>query len=92
MGKVLVVGAGGVGTVAVMKMAQMNDAFSEIMLASRTRSKCDAIADRIGGNRVQTAKVDADNVGEMIELIRSFRPDLVVNLALPYQDLSLIHI
>ncbi|MRR22601.1 saccharopine dehydrogenase family protein, partial [bacterium] len=86
MGKVLVVGAGGVGTVAVIKMAQMTDVFSEILLASRTKSKCDAIAARIGGNRVQTAQVDADNVAEMTELIRSFGPDLVVNLALPYQD------
>ncbi|MDM8004526.1 MAG: saccharopine dehydrogenase NADP-binding domain-containing protein, partial [Bacteroidota bacterium] len=83
MGKVLVVGAGGVGTVAVTKMAQMTDVFSEIMLASRTKSKCDAIAARIGGNRVQTARVDADNFSEMTELIRSFGPDLVVNLALP---------
>ena len=65
MGKVLVVGAGGVGTVAVIKMAQMTDVFSEIMLASRTKSKCDTIADRVGGNRVQTARVDADNAAEM---------------------------
>ncbi|TNF40777.1 MAG: saccharopine dehydrogenase family protein, partial [Bacteroidetes bacterium] len=72
MGKVLVVGAGGVGTVAVTKMAHMPDVFKEIMLASRTKSKCDAVAERIGGNRVQTARVDADNVNEMITLIRSF--------------------
>ena len=90
MGKVLVVGAGGVGTVAVIKMAQQPDVFEEIMLASRTRSKCDAIAKRIGGNRIQTARVDADNVAEMTELIRSFGPDLVVNLALPYQDLNIM--
>jgi saccharopine dehydrogenase (NAD+, L-lysine-forming) len=90
MGKVLVVGAGGVGTVAVIKMAGMPEVFDEIMLASRTKSKCDAIAERIGGNRVQTARVDADNVHEMAELIRSFGPDLVVNLALPYQDLHLM--
>jgi saccharopine dehydrogenase (NAD+, L-lysine-forming) len=90
MGKVLVVGAGGVGTVAVIKMAGMPEVFDEIMLASRTKSKCDAITERIGGNRVQTARVDADNVHEMAELIRSFGPDLVVNLALPYQDLHLM--
>ncbi|MFO7619690.1 MAG: saccharopine dehydrogenase family protein [Bacteroidales bacterium] len=90
MGKVLVVGAGGVGTVAVIKMAGMPEVFDEIMLASRTKSKCDAIADRIGGNRVQTARVDADNVQEMAGLIRSFGPDLVVNLALPYQDLNIM--
>jgi saccharopine dehydrogenase (NAD+, L-lysine forming) len=64
MGKVLVVGAGGVGTVAVTKMAGMPEVFDQIMLASRTKSKCDAIAERIGGNRIQTARVDADNVGD----------------------------
>ncbi|MFZ2286597.1 MAG: saccharopine dehydrogenase family protein [Bacteroidales bacterium] len=90
MGKVLVVGAGGVGTVTVTKMAQLPKVFDEIMLASRTKSKCDAIAERTGGNRVQTAKVDADNVREMVQLIRSFGPDLVVNLALPYQDLHIM--
>ena len=90
MGKVLVVGAGGVGTVAVTKMAGMPDVFDRIMLASRTKSKCDAIAERIGGNRIQTARVDADNLSEMTELIRSFGPDLVVNLALPYQDLNIM--
>ncbi len=90
MGKVLVVGAGGVGTVAVIKMAGMPEVFDEIMLASRTKSKCDAVAERIGGNRVQTARVDADNIQEMAELIRSFGPDLVVNLALPYQDLHIM--
>ena len=62
MGKVLVVGAGGVGTVVVHKMASQPDVFSEILLASRTKSKCDALARKIGNNRIQTAKVDADNV------------------------------
>ena len=90
MGKVLVIGAGGVGTVVVNTMARLPEVFSEIMLASRTRSKCDTIAERIGKNRVQTAQVDADNVPELTDLIRSYKPDLVVNVALPYQDLHIM--
>ena len=90
MGKVLVIGAGGVGTVVVHKMAGLPDVFSEIMLASRTKSKCDVIARKIGDNRIQTAQVDADNVPELVELINEFKPDLVVNVALPYQDLTIM--
>jgi saccharopine dehydrogenase (NAD+, L-lysine-forming) len=90
MGKVLVIGAGGVGTVVVNTMARLPEVFDEIILASRTRSKCDAIAERIGKDRVQTAQVDADNVPELTNLIRSFKPDLVVNVALPYQDLHIM--
>ena len=90
MGKVLVIGAGGVGTVVVNTMARLPEVFEEIMLASRTRSKCDAIAERIGKNRVQTARVDADNVPELTDLLRSYKPDLVVNVALPYQDLHIM--
>jgi saccharopine dehydrogenase (NAD+, L-lysine forming) len=90
MGKVLVIGAGGVGTVVVNTMARLPEVFTEIMLASRTKAKCDIIAERIGKNRVQTAQVDADNVPELTNLIRSFKPDLVVNVALPYQDLHIM--
>jgi len=90
MGKVLVIGAGGVGTVVVHKMASLPDVFTEIMLASRTKSKCDAIAQKIGKNRIVTAQVDADNVPQLVSLIRSFKPDLVVNVALPYQDLHIM--
>jgi saccharopine dehydrogenase (NAD+, L-lysine-forming) len=90
MGKVLVIGAGGVGTVVVNTMARHPEIFTEIMLASRTRSKCDIIAERIGKNRVQTAQVDADHVPELTNLIRSYKPDLVVNVALPYQDLHIM--
>jgi len=90
MGKVLIIGAGGVGTVVANKMASIPEVFTEIMLASRTKSKCNAIAEKIGGNRIQTAQVDADNVPELVELIRSFQPDLVVNVALPYQDLTIM--
>lgn len=90
MGKVLVIGAGGVGTVVAVKMASLPSVFSDIMLASRTKSKCDAIAARVGRNRIKTAGVDADNVPELVRLIRSFNPDLVVNVALPYQDLHIM--
>ena len=90
MGKVLLIGAGGVGTVVARKMAEMPEVFGEIMLASRTRSKCDAIAKAAGGNRIKTAQVDAENVPELANLIRSFKPDLVVNVALPYQDLTIM--
>ncbi len=90
MGKVLIIGAGGVGTVVAHKMAGLPEVFSEIMLASRTKSKCDAIAEKIGGNRIQTAQVDADNVPELVDLINNFQPDLVVNVALPYQDLTIM--
>ncbi|MDR1381933.1 MAG: saccharopine dehydrogenase family protein [Tannerella sp.] len=90
MSRILVIGAGGVSTVAVKKMAMNADVFTDIMLASRTKSKCDRIAAGIGDVAVRTAQVDADNVGELLELFESFRPELVVNLALPYQDLSIM--
>lgn len=90
MAKVMIIGAGGVGTVVAHKMAALPEVFSEIMLASRTKSKCDDIARKIGGNRIKTAQVDADNVPQLVALIRSFKPDLVVNVALPYQDLTIM--
>ncbi|MCA1756423.1 MAG: saccharopine dehydrogenase family protein [Bacteroidales bacterium] len=90
MGKVLIIGAGGVGTVVAVKMASLPHIFSDIMLASRTLEKCEAIARRVGGNRIKTARVDADNVPELVSLIRSYKPDIVVNVALPYQDLHIM--
>ena len=90
MGRVLIIGAGGVGTVVARKMADNSDIFTNILLASRTKSKCDDIAKAIGGNRIQTAQVDANKVPELVELIRSFKPDIVVNVALPYQDLTIM--
>jgi len=90
MGKVLVIGAGGVGTVVVHKMASLPEVFTEIMLASRTKSKCDAIAKKLGKNRIKTAQVNADDVPQLVNLIRSFKPDIVVNVALPYQDLHIM--
>lgn len=90
MGKVLIIGAGGVGTVVAHKVAQNPDVFTDILLASRTKSKCDAIADAIGGGRIKTARVDADNVQELIALMNDFKPELVINVALPYQDLTIM--
>ncbi len=90
MGKVLIIGAGGVGTVVAHKIAQNPDMFTEIVLASRTQSKCDAIADAIGGNRIVTDRVDADKVEDLVSLFKKHKPDIVVNVALPYQDLTIM--
>lgn len=97
MSKVLVIGAGGVGSVAVHKMAQMANMhpgiFSEIHLASRTVSKCDAIADSVKARTGQTVAIyaiDAEDVPALTALIRRIGPRLVVNLALPYQDLTIM--
>jgi len=93
MSKVLVIGAGGVGSVAVHKMAMNADIFSEIHLASRTVSKCEAIAESVKtrtGVTVQTYALDADDIGATTALIHRVQPKLVVNLALPYQDLAIM--
>ena len=97
MSKVLVVGAGGVSSVAVHKMAQLiesgNGPFSEILLASRTVSKCEDIAQSVlqrTGVSVKVTQIDADDVPAMTALIESAKPTLVVNLALPYQDLPIM--
>ncbi|MBP5260116.1 MAG: saccharopine dehydrogenase family protein [Paludibacteraceae bacterium] len=93
MSKVLIIGAGGVGTVVVHKVAQNADVFTEIVLASRTRSKCDAIAAEIQkryGVRITTDQVDADQVSELVALFRRHQPKLVINVALPYQDLAIM--
>lgn len=90
MSRVLIIGAGGVGRVVTHKCAQLPEVFSDIWLASRTQSKCDVIANEIGGGRVQTAQVDADNVPELVALIRRIEPKMVINVALPYQDLTIM--
>ena len=90
MSRVLIIGAGGVGAVVAFKCASVPEVFTDIMLASRRKAKCDKIAQSIGDNRIQTAQVDADNVEEVVALINSFKPDLLINVALPYQDLSLM--
>jgi saccharopine dehydrogenase (NAD+, L-lysine-forming) len=93
MGKVLIIGAGGVARVTAFKCAQLPEVFTEFMIASRTKSKCDVIAQDIKKkyNRdVATAQIDAENVPELVKLIQSYKPDLVINLALPYQDLPIM--
>ena len=90
MGKVLIIGAGGVATVAAHKVAKNTDVFSEIMIASRTKSKCDTIVKAIGRPDIKTAQVDADSVEQLCALFNEFKPDLVMNLALPYQDLTIM--
>ena len=94
MGKVMIIGAGGVGTVVAHKCAQHPEVFSEIVLASRTLSKCDAIAEQVaqrtGHKSIVTDRVDADVVPELCELFRRHRPELVINVALPYQDLTIM--
>jgi len=91
--KVLIVGAGGVGRVAAFKCAAQVETFGEIMIASRTERKCEEIAGDIQNRlcrQVRTATVDADNTSELVALIREFQPDIVMNLALPYQDLTIM--
>jgi saccharopine dehydrogenase (NAD+, L-lysine forming) len=93
MSRVLIVGAGGVGNVVVHKCAQAKETFTDILLASRTIERCHRIAktvEELEQRTIQTAAVDADNVEQMRRLIRAFRPDLVLNVALPYQDLPIM--
>ena len=90
MGRVLIIGAGGVATVAAHKVAQNTDVFNEIMIASRTKAKCDAIVKAIGNPNIKTAKVDADSLEELVQLLSDYKPDIVMNLALPYQDLTIM--
>jgi len=89
MSRVLIIGAGGVGGVVTHKCAQMKDVFTDICLASRTESKCKGVAAQLK-RAIQTARVDADNPQEVIRLIKKFNPDILINVALPYQDLSIM--
>lgn len=89
MSKVMIIGAGGVGGVVAHKCAQLADTFSEIVLASRTVAKCEAIAAQLS-RPVKTVQVDADNVPELVALLRVEQPFLVINVALPYQDLTIM--
>src|SRR5689334_25138583 len=89
MSKVLIVGAGGVGQVVAHKCAQRPEIFSEITLASRTEAKCKAIARQIK-RKIRTAQVDADKLPQMVKLIKRVKPALVINVALPYQDLHIM--
>jgi saccharopine dehydrogenase (NAD+, L-lysine forming) len=94
MSKVMIIGAGGVGRVVAYKCAQHPEVFSEILMASRTKAKCDAIIADVkrdtGHPNLSTAGVDAENVPELVKLIRSFQPKMVIHVALPYQDLTIM--
>lgn len=90
MAKVIIIGTGGVGTVVAHKCAQHPEVFSEIVLASRTLSKCRALAERIGKPNVTADSVDADSVDQLVELFNRHKPDMVINVALPYQDLTIM--
>ena len=90
MAKVVIIGCGGVGTVVAHKCAQNHDVFSKIIIASRTQSKCDAVARVINKPWVSTDRVDADNVDDVVALFERHKPDLVINVALPYQDLTIM--
>lgn len=96
LAKALIIGAGGVSNVVCHKCAQNSQVFPEFMIASRTKSKCDAIKENIeqsayaGRSIITTAQVDADDVDALIALIEDYQPDIVINVALPYQDLTIM--
>lgn len=93
MNKVLIIGCGGVASVVIAKCCQHPDIYNEIMIASRTKSKCDALKERLQPTTktiIHTAKVDADNVDELVKLMKEFKPSLCINVALPYQDLTIM--
>jgi carboxyaminopropylagmatine dehydrogenase len=93
MHKVLIIGAGGVGGVVAHKCAAATDVFSGVLLASRTVARCDKLKAEIqelGGRAIETAQVDADDVPRLTALLRDYQPKLVINVALPYQDLHIM--
>lgn len=93
MNKVLVIGCGGVASVAIKKCCQVSEVFTDLCIASRTKANCDRLAAELEGKtatRITTAQVDADDVQQVIDLINRYQPDLVMNIALPYQDLTIM--
>lgn len=94
MSKVLMIGAGGVATVAAFKIVQNSDVFTEFMIASRRKQKCDDLVAAIKAKGykadIKTAQVDADDVEQLKALFNDYKPELVINLALPYQDLTIM--
>lgn len=95
MGKALIIGCGGVASVAIYKCCQNSEVFEDIMIASRTKSKCDALKEKLdkmygGKTKISTAQVDADKVEELVALMKAYKPDICINLALPYQDLTIM--
>lgn len=92
MSRAMIIGAGGVARVCAYKCVENSEVFSHLMIASRTKSKCDQLKAELDGRgtEIETAQVDADNVPELVELINQYKPELVINLALPYQDLTIM--
>ena len=93
MSKALIIGAGGVAGVVIHKCCQNSEVFSEICIASRTKSKCDKFKEELEEKtetKISTAQVDADSVSELVALINREKPDIVINVALPYQDLTIM--
>ena len=93
MSRLLVIGCGGVASVAIQKCCQNSKVFTELCIASRTKEKCDALKEKIQDKTdtvITTAKVDADSKEELVALINSYKPDAVLNVALPYQDLTVM--
>ena len=93
MAKVIIIGAGGVGSVVAHKCAQLPEVFTDITLASRTVSKCEAIAASVlekTGTQIKTAQIDADDVAALSDYLEAQKPFMVINVALPYQDLTIM--
>lgn len=93
MSRILVIGCGGVASVAIQKCCQNEAVFTEMCIASRTKAKCDALKEKLEGKtavKITTAQVDADHPEEVAALIREYEPEAVLNLALPYQDLAIM--
>lgn len=95
MGRALIIGCGGVASVAIHKCCQNSEVFTDIMIASRTKEKCDALKAKLdtmygGKTNISTAKVNADSVPELVALMKEYKPDACLNLALPYQDLTIM--
>lgn len=92
MSKVLVIGAGAVATVAIAKIAQNHAVFTEMIIASRSKNKCQAFADKLNGPNIKVIaeQVDADQKDNVVKLIRKYHPDIVVNVALPYQNIPIM--
>lgn len=93
MGRLLVIGCGGVASVAIHKCCQNSDVFTELCIASRTKEKCDKLKTDLESKtktKITTAQVNADSVSELVELINGYKPEAVLNVALPYQDLTIM--
>ena len=93
MAKLLIIGCGGVGSVAIHKCCQNSEVFTDICIASRTKSKCDALKAKLEGKtatRITTAQIDAMDVPALTALIRGYAPDAVLNVALPYQNIAIM--